>query len=196
MNLASKKEYEMRIKIGGRVDASLGNATRQAISNIEGGLSKFESRMKTIGKVAASAGATTVMGSNFEAQMKDVQSISRSSEAQLDKLGDKAKKMGLKTEFSATEAGKALEYMAMAGWKTADMTQGIAGVMNLAAAASEDLALTSDIVTDNLTAFNLKASDATHFSDVLAAASSNSNTNVAMLGESFKYVAPGRCSWV
>ena len=185
----------MRIKIGGRVDASLGNATKQAISNIEGGLSKFESRMKTAGKVVASvtaglAGATTVMGSNFEAQMKDVQSISRSSEAQLDKLGDKAKKMGLKTEFSATEAGKALEYMAMAGWKTADMTQGIAGVMNLAAAASEDLALTSDIVTDNLTAFNLKASDATHFSDVLAAASANSNTNIAMLGESFKYVAP------
>ncbi len=185
----------MRIKIGGRVDASLGNATRQAISNIEGGLSKFENRMKSTGKVVASvtaglAGAATVMGSNFEAQMKDVQSISRSSEAQLDKLGDKAKKMGLKTEFSATEAGKALEYMAMAGWKTADMTQGIAGVMNLAAAASEDLALTSDIVTDNLTAFNLKASDATHFSDVLAAASSNSNTNVAMLGESFKYVAP------
>ena len=89
MNLASKKEYEMRIKIGGRVDASLSNATRQAISNIEGGLSKFENRMKTIGKVVASvtaglAGAATVMGSNFEAQMKTVQAISGSSEAQLE----------------------------------------------------------------------------------------------------------------
>lgn len=193
--MASKKEYEMRIRIGGRVDASLRNATKQAISNIEGGLSQVESRAKSIIKIVGTAAITigsaaTIVGSNFEEQMKTVQSISRSSEAQLDKLGDKAKKMGLKTEFSATEAGKALEYMAMAGWKTADMTQGIAGVMNLAAAASEDLALTSDIVTDNLTAFNLKASDATHFSDVLAAASSNSNTNVAMLGESFKYVAP------
>ena len=195
MNLASKKEYEMRIKIGGRVDASLGNATRQAISNIEGGLSKFESRMKTIGKVVASvtaglAGAATVMGSNFEAQMKTVQAISGSSEAQLDILSEKAKEMGIKTVFSATEAGKALEYMAMAGWKTADMTQGISGIMNLAAASGEDLAMVSDIVTDALTAFGLKASDSAHFSDVLAAASSNSNTNVAMLGESFKYVAP------
>lgn len=193
--MASKKEYEMRIKIGGRVDASLGNATKQAISNIEGGLSKFESRMKTIGKVVASvtaglAGAATVMGSNFEAQMKTVQAISGSSEAQLDILSEKAKEMGIKTVFSATEAGKALEYMAMAGWKTADMTQGISGIMNLAAASGEDLAMVSDIVTDALTAFGLKASDSAHFSDVLAAASSNSNTNVAMLGESFKYVAP------
>ena len=193
--MASKKEYEMRIKIGGRVDASLGNATKQAISNIEGGLSKFESRMKTIGKVVASvtaglAGAATVMGSNFEAQMKTVQAISGSSEAQLDILSEKAKEMGIKTVFSATESGKALEYMAMAGWKTADMTQGISGIMNLAAASGEDLAMVSDIVTDALTAFGLKASDSAHFSDVLAAASSNSNTNVAMLGESFKYVAP------
>ena len=193
--MASKKEYEMRIKIGGRVDASLGNATKQAISNIEGGLSKFESRMKTIGKVATSvtaglAGAATVMGSNFEAQMKTVQAISGSSEAQLDILSEKAKEMGIKTVFSATESGKALEYMAMAGWKTADMTQGISGIMNLAAASGEDLAMVSDIVTDALTAFGLKASDSAHFSDVLAAASSNSNTNVAMLGESFKYVAP------
>ncbi|MBF1260473.1 MAG: phage tail tape measure protein, partial [Lachnoanaerobaculum sp.] len=185
----------MRIKIGGRVDASLGNATRQAISNIERGLSKFENRMKTIGKVVASvtaglAGAATVMGSNFEAQMKTVQAISGSSEAQLDILSEKAKEMGIKTVFSATEAGKALEYMAMAGWKTADMTQGISGIMNLAAASGEDLAMVSDIVTDALTAFGLKASDSAHFSDVLAAASSNSNTNVAMLGESFKYVAP------
>ena len=176
----------MRIKIGGRVDASLGNATKQAISSIEGGLSKFESRMKTIGKVVASvtaglAGAATVMGSNFEAQMKTVQAISGSSEAQLDILSEKAKEMGGKTVFSATEAGKALEYMAMAGWKTADMTKGASG---------EDLAMVSDIVTDALTAFGLKASDSAHFSDVLAAASSNSNTNVAMLGESFKYVAP------
>ena len=193
--MASRKEYEMRIKIGGRVDASLSNATRQAISNIEGGLSKFENRMKTIGKVVASvtaglAGAATVMGSNFEAQMKTVQAISGSSEAQLDILSEKAKEMGIKTVFSATESGKALEYMAMAGWKTADMTQGISGIMNLAAASGEDLAMVSDIVTDALTAFGLKASDSAHFSDVLAAASSNSNTNVAMLGESFKYVAP------
>ena len=80
--------------------------------------------------------------------------------------------------------------MAMAGWKTGDMLDGIEGIMNLAAASGEDLATTSDIVTDALTAFGLTAADSGHFADVLAAASSNANTNVSMMGETFKYCAP------
>ena len=98
--------------------------------------------------------------------------------------------MGAKTKFSASEAADAMSYMAMAGWKTGEMLDGIEGIMNLAAASGEDLATTSDIVTDALTAFGLKAKDSAHFSDILAAASSNANTNVSMLGESFKYCAP------
>ena len=98
--------------------------------------------------------------------------------------------MGEKTKFSASEAAEAMNYMAMAGWKTEDMLAGIEGVMNLAAASGEDLATTSDIVTDALTAFGLTAKDSGHFADILAAASSNANTNVAMMGETFKYVAP------
>ena len=95
-----------------------------------------------------------------------------------------------KTKFSASEAAEAMNYMAMAGWKTEDMLSGIEGVMNLAAASGEDLATTSDIVTDALTAFGLSAQDSGHFADVLAAASSNANTNVSMMGETFKYAAP------
>ena len=83
-----------------------------------------------------------------------------------------------------------MNYMAMAGWKTEDMLDGIEGVMNLAAASGEDLATTSDIVTDALTAFGLSAKDSGHFADILAAASSNANTNVSMMGETFKYCAP------
>jgi TP901 family phage tail tape measure protein len=83
-----------------------------------------------------------------------------------------------------------MEYMAMAGWKTSDMLGGIEGIMNLAAASGENLATTSDIVTDALTAFGLSADDAGHFADILAAASSNANTNVSMMGETFKYAAP------
>ena len=83
-----------------------------------------------------------------------------------------------------------MNYMAMAGWKTEDMLSGIEGVMYLAAASGEDLATTSDIVTDALTAFGLTATDSGHFADVLAAASSNANTNVSMMGETFKYCAP------
>ena len=98
--------------------------------------------------------------------------------------------MGSKTKFSASEAADAMNYMAMAGWKTNDMLSGIEGIMNLAAASGEDLASTSDIVTDALTAFGLSASDSGHFADILAAASSNANTNVSMMGETFKYAAP------
>ena len=98
--------------------------------------------------------------------------------------------MGEKTKFSASEAAEAMNYMAMAGWKTEDMLGGIEGVMNLAAASGEDLATTSDIVTDALTAFGLTAQDSGHFADILAAASSNANTNVSMMGETFKYAAP------
>lgn len=98
--------------------------------------------------------------------------------------------MGSKTKFSASEAADAFTYMAMAGWKSGDMLDGIEGLMNLAAASGEDLATTSDIVTDALTAFGLKAQDSGHFADILAAASSNANTNVGMMGETFKYAAP------
>ena len=107
-----------------------------------------------------------------------------------DALRAKAREMGAKTKFSATEAAQAMNYMAMAGWKTSDMLSGIEGIMNLAAASGEDLATTSDIVTDALTAFGLSADDSGHFADILAAASSNANTNVSMMGETFKYCAP------
>ena len=122
--------------------------------------------------------------------MSKVQAVSGASNEQLQRLSDKAKEMGATTKFSATEAADAMNYMAMAGWKTEDMLNGIDGIMNLAAASGEDLATTSDIVTDALTAFGLSAQDSTHFADVLAAASSNANTNVSMMGETFKYVAP------
>lgn len=140
--------------------------------------------------LAGVAGYSIKVGSSFEAGMSKVQAVSGASNEQLQRLNDKAKEMGATTKFSATEAADAMNYMAMAGWKTEDMLNGIDGIMNLAAASGEDLATTSDIVTDALTAFGLTAQDSTHFADVLAAASSNANTNVSMMGETFKYVAP------
>lgn len=130
------------------------------------------------------------VGADFEAQMSKVEAISGASAEQMETLNDAAKEMGATTKFSATESGQALEYMAMAGWKTDQMVSGLPGIMNLAAASGEELALVSDIVTDALTAFGLQASDSAHFADVLARASSSSNTNVAMMGETFQYVAP------
>ena len=147
--------------------------------------------IQEVGRKAVEAAKYIIdVGSSFEAQMSRVQAISGATGAELDKLSAKAKDMGRNTMFTATEAGQALEYMAMAGWKTDDMLEGLEGIMNLAAASGEDLATTSDIVTDALTALGLQAEDSSHFADVLAVASSNANTNVGMMGETFKYIAP------
>ena len=129
-------------------------------------------------------------GTEFDAGISKVGAISGASAEDMEKLREKAKEMGASTKFTAAESAEALEYMAMAGWKTEDMLSGISGIMDLAAASGEDLGTTSDIVTDALTAFGLTAADSGHFADVLAAASSNANTNVSMMGETFKYVAP------
>ena len=134
--------------------------------------------------------AAVKMTSDFDSSMAKVEAISGATGDELDALREKAKEMGAQTKFTASESADAFTYMAMAGWKTEDMLNGIEGIMNLAAASGEDLALTSDIVTDALTAFGLQAQDSAHFADVLAAASNSANTNVSMLGESFKYVAP------
>ena len=128
------------------------------------------------------------MGSSFEAAMSSVASISGATGQDFTDLETKAKQMGATTAFSATEAANAMEYMAMAGWKTTDMVSGIDGIMNLAAASGADLAQTSDIVTDGLTAFGMSAGESSRFANVMAAASSNANTNVEMMGETFKYV--------
>lgn len=162
-------------------------------------------KMETIGNSIAGAGkkmmsVTTVIGgvgvaavktaADFDSAMSQVAAVSGATGKDFDTLRNKAREMGAKTKFSATEAAEAMNYMAMAGWKTEDMLDGIEGVMNLAAASGEDLATTSDIVTDALTAFGLSAKDSGHFADILAAASSNANTNVSMMGETFKYCAP------
>lgn len=143
-----------------------------------------------IGAMKDLAAATIQTGIDFEASMSKVKAISGANAEDMELLTAKAKEMGEKTVFSASESAAAFQYMAMAGWKTEDMLNGIEGIMNLAAASGEDLATTSDIVTDALTAFGLEAKDAGRLADVMAAASSNANTNVSMLGESFKYVAP------
>ena len=139
--------------------------------------------------IAGVATAAVKTAADFESAMSEVGAISGASAKDMEVLSAKAKEMGATTSFSASESAEAMKYMAMAGWKTADMTKGIAGIMNLAAASGEDLAATSDIVTDGLTAFGMSAKESGRFADVLAATSSNANTNVALMGETFKYCA-------
>ncbi|WP_315076173.1 phage tail tape measure protein [uncultured Clostridium sp.] len=126
--------------------------------------------------------------SDFEYGMKTVQATSQASNDELLKLTDTAKNLGATTSFSAVEVSQGMNYLAMAGYKTQDIISAMPGLLDAAAASGEDLASTSDIISDAITAFGMKASDTTHLADVMAQASANANTNIGLLGESFKYV--------
>lgn len=143
--------------------------------------------MFAVGKLKELAADTLEVGKTFDSNMSKVSAISGATGDDLEALREKAKEMGASTQFSATETAEAFEYMGMASWKAQDMISGIGGVLNLAASSGTDLATTSDIVTDSLTALGYSASDAGHFADVMAAASTNANTNVELMGESMKY---------
>lgn len=134
--------------------------------------------------------AAVKVGSDFDAAMSQVSATSGATGKDLQDLRDKAKEMGASTKFSASESAEAMNYMAMAGWNSKQMIAGLPGILNLAAASNESLANTSDIVTDALTAFGLTAEDSGHFADVMAKTSSSANTNVSLMGETFKQVAP------
>ncbi len=180
------------------------NEQRDAVNNVSNAAATFGDVLKaniisdvvhmglqkTLELLKSAAAYCYQVGTSFEAAMSQVEAISGATAEQLEQLTAKAKELGSTTKFTATEAAGTMNYMAMAGWDAEQMLSGIDGVLSLAAASGEDLGVTADIVTDALTAFKLKAEDVGHFSDVLAAASANANTNVSMLGESFKYVAP------
>lgn len=161
----------------------------ESIGNKIAGVGSRLTATVTTGIVGAFTAAVKTTG-DFDAAMSKVQAVSGATASQMELLTAKAREMGETTKFSASESAEALNYMAMAGWKTDQMLNGLSGIMNLAAASGEDLGTTSDIVTDALTAFNMTADQSGRFADILAAAASNANTNVAMMGESFKYVAP------
>lgn len=152
------------------------------------------SKSKLGGAVAATAvAAAPVAGmvataANFEQAMSKVQAITNSSNADMERLTATAQQLGASTQFSASQAAEAMSYLGMAGWKTDQIISGMPGLLDLAAASGEDLASVADIVSDDLTAFGMSADQASHMADVMAATSTNANTNVAMMGETFKYV--------
>lgn len=188
---AASKVYGSLRNIGGKAWSVTMKAVDLVTAPVKGIINLLKNPILQAGAVlGVSVGFKDTVDTfaNFEAAMSQVKAISGATGPEFEKLTAKAKQMGATTKFTAAESAEAFNYMAMAGWKTKDMMNGIEGIMNLAAASGESLGTTSDIVTDALTAFRMKAEDATHFADVLAAASSNSNTTVSMMGETFKYV--------
>lgn len=171
----------------------------QAFSEIGPKIRSIGDSMKSVGRnmslhvtapIAAGFGAAVKKSIDFDDTMRKVKATSGATGDEFNQLRTKALQMGRDTKFTASESAEAMNYMALAGWDTKDMLKGVGGVMDLAAASGEDLASVSDIVTDNLTAFGMKAKDSTHFADVLAQTSSKANTDVRGLGEAFKYAAP------
>lgn len=172
-------------------DSKAASASKSAGEKIGAGLSSAASKVMPLSLGVAAIGTAAIKTTmDFDSSMSNVQAISGATAAEMDQLRATAREMGAATSFSASEAGDAMGYMAMAGWKAQDMISGIPGILSLAEASGEGLATTSDIVTDALTAFGMSAGQAGELSNIMAAASSNANTNVSMLGESFKYVAP------
>ena len=180
-------------------DQSLEDVDDEANNTTNGGLSAFGVALgnlasqiisTVISKMKELVTETLEVGKTFDSSMSQVAAVSGATADEIELLRDKAKEMGSTTKFTASEAADAFNYMSMAGWKTEDMLSGINGVLNLAAASGSDLATTSDIVTDALTAMGYSAKDAGRLADVMAAASSNANTNVEMMGQTFKYAAP------
>lgn len=171
----------------------------QTFSEIGPKIKSVGDSMKSVGRsmslyvtapIAAGFGTAMKKSIDFDDTMRKVKATSGATGDEFNQLRTKALQMGRDTKFTASESAEAMNYMALAGWDTKDMLKGVGGVMDLAAASGEDLASVSDIVTDNLTAFGMKAKDSTHFADVLAQTSSKANTDVRGLGEAFKYAAP------
>lgn len=190
-----QESYEQQLDDVTNATKDMGEATKEA----ESGFTIMKGVLADLASTAIQAGIEALKdfaqysiqaGSDFEAGMSKVQATSGANANEIAALTEKAREMGSTTKFSATESAEAFNYMAMAGWDTQQMLDGIEGVMSLAAASGTDLAKTSDIVTDALTAMGYGAEDAGHFADVMASASSNANTNVEMMGETFQYVAP------
>ncbi len=177
------------------------NSIKAGTANIEDFADKLNSSSEKItstGKklsiVSAVVGGIGVAGlktaADFEEAMSSVKAISGATGDDFQKLKEKAEYMGATTKFTATESANAMYYMALAGWKTQDMLDGLEGIMYLAAASGEDLAMVSDIVTDGLTALGYAADQSTHYADVFAKTVTNSNSTVETLGEAMKYVGP------
>lgn len=186
----TNKTHSIRVGIQQQISGPLGNIKGKISNAASGFLPGLPTQLVGFAGLGYGVADTLKVYTDFTHQMSRVKAIAGATDDEFARLTAKAKEQGMMTQFTATESGKAMEYMAMAGWKTEDMLNGISGIMSLAAASGEDLGQVSDIVTDALSAFKLQAKDAGHFADVLAQAATNSNTNVGMMGYTFKYVAP------
>lgn len=185
-------------KVTNEISKMSAEMRQMPFENLSQKLDKASSAFSTMAKLSAplatafaglfTAGIT--QATEFEYAMKKVQAVSGATQEEFEQLSEKARELGGATEYSAVEVSDAFYYMSLAGWDVQESLDGVAPLLDLATASTESLATVSDILTDNLGSFNMTAQDTGKACDILASASSNSNTTVEMLGQSFKSVAP------
>lgn len=174
---------------------------RNAMKGVEGGVASLGKRMGDLalgmapvalaaGVMLGAFGACVGVAAGFEDQMAKVGAVSRASSEEMAALEATARELGATTQFTAVQVGEAEQYLAMAGFSAKENIAALPGVLNLAAATATDLGRAADISSDILGAFGMKAEEMTRVADVLALTCATANTNMELLGDTMKYVAP------
>lgn len=189
------KHYETQLKSVDSTQRSFSEkiaASGKTVKEFGQGMTSVgkELSMKVTAPLVAIGGVAAKLGMDFKAGLSEVQALSGATAEEMATLETRSRELGASTKFSALQVSEGFKYMALAGWDVQQSLDGIDGMLNLAAASGGDLGRVSDILTDSISAFGDEAKDAARYADVMAAASSNANTDVAGLGESFKMVAP------
>ena len=158
--------------------------------SVNSGLNKFGAvAIGGLAGIGAIAGSSLTAFADLEDQVRRNKAIMGATAAEENMLMAQTRELGRSTRFTAQEVAQAQMYQAMAGMKTNEVLEMTPKLLKLSIASGEDLASTSDILTDNMTAFGLELKNADHFMDVMAATANNTNTSIAQLGEAYKYVA-------
>lgn len=158
--------------------------------NVNSGLNKFGAvSIGSLAGISAIAGSSLTAFADLEDQVRKNKAIMGATAVEENMLMAQTRELGRSTRFTSQEVAQAQMYQAMAGMKTNEVLEMTPKLLKLSIASGEDLASTSDILTDNMTAFGLKLAEADHFMDVMAATANNTNTSIAGLGEAYKYVA-------
>ena len=157
---------------------------------VNSGLNKFGAvAIGGLAGLGAIAGSSLTAFADLEDQVRRNKAIMGATAAEENMLMAQTRELGRSTKFTAQEVAQAQMYQAMAGMKTNEVLEITPKLLKLSIASGEDLASTSDILTDNMTAFGIELKDVDHFMDVMAATANNTNTSIAGLGEAYKYVA-------
>ncbi len=154
---------------------------------------RSELRGRLVGTMAVGAAAfgyPIKAAMDFEHSMAEVGAITRANDEDMKRLTENSREMGRTTIFSASQAAEGQKFLGMAGFNTDQIIASMPGMLDLAAASRLDLGQTADIATNILTGFGMQADEMERVGNVMALASTSTNTNVVELGYAMKYAAP------